>query len=91
MRGERTEAGRMPGRARGAPAGRHALAENEVLRLPRGGAVRVETGQVVVTREGDPIDYVLEAGDTLELAVRGRAVAWALAASRIALERPVAR
>lgn len=91
MRGEWTGGRRWLGPGRGAPAGRHALAENAVLRLPRGGAVRVDTGQVVVTREGDPIDYVLEAGDTLELAARGRAVAWALAASRITLERPGAR
>jgi hypothetical protein len=91
MSGEWVERRRWLGAGRGAPAGSHALAENDVVRLPRGGAVRVEVGQVVVTREGDPIDHVLEAGDTLELAARGRAVAWALAASRIMLERPVAR
>jgi hypothetical protein len=39
--------------------------------------VRVERGTVLVTREGDREDHVLEAGDELVLPRRGTAVAWA--------------
>lgn len=76
---------RWLGLERAAPGGSRALGADEVVRLPRGSAVRVEAGMVVITREGDPADHVLEAGETLELAARGRALAWALAPSRIAL------
>ncbi len=62
------------------------LGRDQVLRLPGGrdGAwVRVEHGTVVVTREGDPEDHVLQAGTELRLAGRGLSVAWALEPSRI--------
>ncbi len=63
-----------------------ALARDEVLRLPGGreGAwIRVEDGMVVVTREGDVEDHVLQAGTELQLPGRGLSVAWALEPSRI--------
>jgi len=62
------------------------LATDATLRIPhgRGGTVvRVECGLLVVTREGDPEDHVLQPGMELRLPVSGRSVAWALAASRI--------
>ena len=65
-----------------------ALARDQVLRLPggRGGArIRVDDGTVLVTREGDPVDHVLEAGEELRLPGRGLAVAWALAPSRVSV------
>jgi len=50
------------------------------MRLPRGRfgtVVRVEHGSVLVTREGDPEDHVLGAGDEIVLPAAGLAVAWA--------------
>lgn len=79
------------GAARGARAGGHALAVDEVLRLPAGGAVRVEAGQVVITIEGDAVDHVLDPGAELALPRRGRALAWALAPSQIGLSVPTVR
>jgi hypothetical protein len=37
----------------------------QVLRAPRGGVLRVRSGQVWITRRGDPTDHVLSAGDSL--------------------------
>jgi hypothetical protein len=45
-------------------------------------AIRVESGLVVVTREGDPEDHVLRAGEAVVLPLRGKVVAWALAPAR---------
>lgn len=76
---------RGPGRQETAT---HELARDATLRLRSGGApvsVRVETGCVVVTREGDAVDHVLGAGDELLLHGRGLAVAWALSAARLRL------
>jgi hypothetical protein len=64
------------------------LAENEAMALPRGRfpkVVRVERGSVVITQEGDLVDYVLEPGDELPLGVRGLAVAWALSDATISV------
>jgi hypothetical protein len=80
--------GTSNGAPRGALAGRHELTVNEVLRLPAGSAVRIEAGQVVVTIEGDAVDHVLDAGAELALPRRGRALAWALAPSQIAVTVP---
>ena len=66
------------------------LARDEVLRLPgwrEGARVRVEAGMVVVTREGDPEDHVLQAGAQLRVPGRGLAVAWALEPSRVQVVR----
>jgi hypothetical protein len=45
--------------------------------------VAVDSGVVLVTREGDLEDHVLEAGMELRLPCRGVAVAWALEPSTI--------
>jgi uncharacterized cupin superfamily protein len=45
-------------------------------------AIRVESGVVLVTREGDAEDHVLRAGDALVLPPKGKVVAWALAPAR---------
>ncbi len=76
------------GAERGGSVERRALAVNEVLALPPGATVRVEFGQVVITVEGDAEDHVLDGGAALELPRRGRALAWALGPSRIALTVP---
>jgi hypothetical protein len=70
----------------GGEEGARTLARDQVLRLPagrEGSWIRVEAGTVVVTREGDPADHVLQAGAELRLPGRGLAVAWALEPSQI--------
>ena len=67
-----------------------ALARDQVLRLPgwrEGAWVRVESGTILVTREGDPEDHVLQAGAELRVPGRGLAVAWALEPSRVEVRR----
>lgn len=48
-------------------------------------SISVERGLVVITREGDPVDHVLGAGQVLVLPGRGKVVAWALEPSRAAV------
>jgi hypothetical protein len=50
-------------------------------------AIRVEAGLVVVTREGDPEDHVLRAGEAVVLPPQGKVVAWALAPARATVRR----
>jgi hypothetical protein len=67
------------------------LAKNAAMRLPRSRSakiVRVERGTVLVTREGDLEDHILEAGDELFLDVRGLAVAWAFTEAAISVREP---
>jgi hypothetical protein len=45
-------------------------------------AIRVESGLVLVTREGDPEDHVLRAGEAVVLPSQGKVVAWALEPAR---------
>jgi hypothetical protein len=52
-------------------------------------AIRVESGLVLVTREGDPEDHLLRAGEVVVLPPRGKVVAWALEPAR-ATVRPAA-
>ncbi len=62
------------------------LERDATLRLPRLGAetvVEVVRGTVLVTREGDLEDHVLDPGMTLPLGARGRVVAWALVPSTV--------
>jgi hypothetical protein len=74
--------------------GARELARDETLRLPRrrGGVVlRVASGCLLVTREGDHEDHVLLAGEELRLTGRGLAVAWALEPSTVLVDdAPVA-
>ena len=55
---------------------------------PAGVQVSVEEGCLLVTREGDPEDHVVSAGESLLVAGSGRVVAWALEPSRVVLARP---
>jgi hypothetical protein len=75
-------------RTRREAAGDRSLAPDEVIRLPRrrgGTLVRVLAGRVVITREGDPDDHVLEAGAEGWFPGKGLSLAWALVASRLEL------
>jgi Protein of unknown function (DUF2917) len=66
------------------------LAENAVMPLPRGRCaklVRVESGTVLITQEGDLEDHVLVSGDELLLHARGLAVAWAFTKAALSVRR----
>jgi hypothetical protein len=65
--------------------------QDETRRLGQragGVEIRVRTGCLLVTREGDPEDHVLGAGDRLLVTGPGLAVAWALEPSQVTLFRP---
>lgn len=69
------------------------LAENAAMRVSRRDAavvVSVERGTVLVTREGDLADHVLEQGDEMFLPHGGLAVAWAFTEATISV-RELAR
>jgi hypothetical protein len=83
----------MRKRFRLADAGVHQLAQNAtlVMRLGRAAlALHVTAGCVMVTREGDPDDYVLGPGDKLLLVGRGLVAAWALSPARLVVSRGAA-
>ena len=63
------------------------LERDATLRLHAGDgvAIRALRGTVLVTREGDLDDHVLEPGDELRVSGRGLVVAWALAPSSLAI------
>jgi hypothetical protein len=64
------------------------LAENAAARVSRARTavlVRVERGTVMVTREGDLEDHVLERGDELLLPAGRLAVAWAFTPARLSV------
>jgi hypothetical protein len=64
------------------------LAENAAMRVSRRGVavvVRVDRGTVLVTRQGDLQDHVLEPGDELRLPRGGLAVAWAFTDATISV------
>lgn len=64
------------------------LSENAALRVSRRGAaviVSVERGTVLLTRQGDLEDHVLEQGDELFLPHGGLAVAWAFTEATISV------
>ena len=80
-------------RSRLADGGVHELGLDATLRvrLGRAGlALRVAAGCVMVTREGDPEDYVLGPDDELLLVGRGLVVAWALSPARLVVSRGAA-
>jgi hypothetical protein len=77
-------------RSRLADGGEHELARDATLRVRQGRgelALGVSAGCVMVTREGDPEDYVLGPGDELRLVGRGLTVAWALSPARLVVSR----
>lgn len=53
-------------------------------------AVRVASGEVWITREGDPEDHVLAGPDTFESARRGKLVIFAFSPARLEVQ-PLAR
>ena len=55
----------------------------------RGMTVRVAKGRVWLTREGDLTDYVLNAGDSLELAASGLVVLFGLSEAIFQVDTPV--
>ena len=64
------------------------LDRDETIRLPLGkhGLVaHVESGTLMVTQAGDAEDHILEAGDEVQHASHGLAVAWALAPTVVVL------
>jgi DUF2917 family protein len=64
------------------------LAENAAMRVSRHGVavvVRVDRGTVLVTRQGDVQDHVLEPGDELRVPRGGLAVAWAFTDATISV------
>jgi hypothetical protein len=70
------------------------LAENAAARVSRARTavlLRVERGTVMVTREGDLEDHVLERGDELLLPSGGLAVAWAFTAARLSVRGTAGR
>ena len=72
---------RMPWSVAGRDEQSWRLGKDETSHLSGGRgpvSIRVESGVVVVTREGDPEDHVLRAGDVVVLPPQGKIVAWAL-------------
>ena len=62
------------------------LDRDGTMRIPRGAGatvIRVDRGVVLVTREGDLDDHVLEAGMELRVSGPGLVVAWALEPSTL--------
>ena len=55
----------------------------------RGMTVRVARGRVWLTREGDHTDYILNAGDSLELAASGQVVLFGLSEAIFQVDTPV--
>ena len=75
----------MPWRFAGRVDGTWELGKDQTSSLPaaRGPvAIRVERGLILVTREGDPEDHVLHAGEVVVLPPHGKVVAWALEPAR---------
>jgi hypothetical protein len=82
----------MAAKAESSRAGRLELPRDGTLRLRAGAGgvrIRAERGTVLVTREGDAEDHLLERGDELLVTGSGLVVAWALAPSALWLSRQV--
>jgi len=79
----------------GAVAASWTLAADETRRLEGGRAgpvvVRVQRGLLLVTREGDPEDHVLSAGQEAAFPARGRIAAWALEPAQASVREVRAR
>ncbi len=71
-------------RRQGPKTGAWDLAENQAVRLTPGRAgvvIRVNSGCIVVTQEGDREDYVVRAGEDLRMSGTDIVVAWAVSPS----------
>jgi len=69
------------------------LAENQACRLVPGRdgvAIRVNSGCLVITQEGDPEDHVLLAGEDLRMSGSDAVVAWAMSPSSFVVTDAVA-
>ncbi len=69
------------------------LAENQAFRLVPGRdgvAIRVNSGCLVITQEGDPEDHVLLPGEGLRMTGREAVVAWAMSPSSFVVTDAVA-
>lgn len=73
-----------------APSRRLALAPGELANLDdaRGTTVRVGRGQVWLTQYGDPVDHVLDAGDSWAVERNGRTIVQAQNATIVDLTGP---
>ena len=81
----RTNSNRVPGAVEAL-----VLADNAVVPLPRGRSakiVRVESGTVLITQEGDFEDHLLVSGDEILLHTRGLAVAWAFTKAALSVRK----
>jgi len=69
---------------------RLALASGDLVNLDdaRGTTVRVGRGQLWITQYGDPVDHVLEAGDTWAIERNGRTILQAQNAGIVDLSGP---
>jgi hypothetical protein len=54
-------------------------------------AVRVRSGEVWITRQGDPEDHILGAAHTLEVDGKGRVAVLALTPARLEITEPAPR
>jgi len=54
----------------------------------RGMTVRVAKGRIWLTRDGDIKDYILNAGDSLEIAASGRVVIFGLTEAFVQVDTP---
>jgi len=62
--------------------------ESRSLAGRRGMTLRVARGRVWLTRDGDINDYILNAGDSLELAAGGRVVLFGLTEALFQVDAP---
>ena len=63
--------------------------ESRSVAARRGATVRVSRGRVWLTRDGDIRDYILSAGDSLELAAGGLVVVFGLSEAVFQVDTPV--
>jgi hypothetical protein len=66
------------------------LGRDQTVRLQQGARgilVRADRGTVLLTREGDREDHVLEPGESLLVSGPGLVIAWALAPAHLTVEQ----
>ena len=62
--------------------------ESRSVAAKRGSTVRVARGRIWLTRDGDIKDYILNAGDSLELAAGGLVVIFGLSEAIFQIDTP---